>query len=167
MKFMKTLILFSFVAAAFLLTASTNVFAQEKKISEKEVPAAVLSAFHKAYPKAEIKGLSTETEKGKKYFEVESIDGTVKRDLLFTPAGKIAEIEETVPSSELPKGSVQSIEKKIAGAKIERAEKVTSGTKVTYELSVTGKNGKFGVVLNKEGKIIKSSKANSEEGDED
>ncbi len=167
MRFIKSLFISSFVAAAFILTANINLFAQDKKITEKEVPAAVLDSFHKTYPKAEIKGLSTETEKGKKYFEVESVDGTVKRDLLFTPAGKIAEIEETIPSSDLPKGSVQSIEKKIPGAKIESAEKVTSGSKVTYELSVTGKKGKFGVVLNKEGKIIKSGKVNGEERDED
>ncbi len=143
------------------------MIAQEKKISEKDVPAAVLNSFHKAYPKAEIKGLSTETEKGKKFFEIESMDGTVRRDLLFTPAGKIAEIEETVPSSELPSGALQSIEKKIPGAKVERAEKVTSGSKVTYELSVTGTKGKYGVVLNKDGKIMTSRKVKSEEGDED
>ena len=141
--------------------------AQEKKISEKDVPAAVLNSFHKAYPKAEIKGLSTEKEHGKKYFEIESMDGMVRRDLLFTPAGKIAEIEETIPASELPEGAMQSIEKKIPGAKVDRAEKVTSGSKVTYELSVTGKNGKYGVVLNKDGKIMTSRKVKSEEGDED
>lgn len=166
MRFMKSLIIFSFLSA-FIVIANINLIAQDKKITEKEVPSAVLNSFHKAYPKAEIKGLSTEIEKGKKYFEVESMEGTVKRDLLFTPVGKIAEIEESITPSNLPKGSVQTIEKKIAGAKIEQAEKVISGVKVTYELSVTGKNGKFEVVLNKEGKIIKIAKANTEEGDED
>ncbi|MDE3059182.1 MAG: PepSY-like domain-containing protein [Bacteroidota bacterium] len=166
---MKTLKVFSLlsVAAILLPTASTTILAQEKKISEKELPAAVLSSFHKAYPKAEITGASTETEKGKKYFEIESMDGSVRRDLLFTSAGTIAEIEETIPSSELPGGALQAIEKKISGAKVNRAEKVISGSRVSYELSVTGTNGKYGVILNKDGKIIKSRKMKSSEEEED
>ncbi len=161
------LFLITGLGAMFLLIGITNTFAQEKKVSEKDLPTAVLNSFHKTYPKAEIKGLSTETEKGSKYFEIESVDGTIKRDLLFTKAGKIVEIEETIPSSDLPKGSLQAIEEKIPGAKVDRAEKVTSGSKVTYELSVAGKSAKYEVVLNKKGKIIKSKKVNSEEGDED
>lgn len=156
-----------FVLSIFLFGAYSGTNAQDKKISKKDVPQAVLNSFHKAYPKAEIKGMSTETEKGKTYFEIESVDGKVNRDLLFTAAGKIAEIEETIPPSELPKMSMQSIEKKFPGAKIEKAERNTSGTKVTYELAVSSKKGKFEVVLNKEGKIISSKKASSEEGDED
>ncbi len=169
MKYMNSLIISLVIVAAFLFSVSANVSAQDKKITEKEVPAAVLDSFHKAYPKAAIKGLSTETEKGKRYFEVESVDGTVSRDLLFTPAGKIAEIEETIPSSDLPKGSVQSIGKKIPGAKIERAEKVTSGTKITFELLVTTAKTKYEVTLNKDGKVVKSEKmkAKSEEKESD
>ena len=112
---MKLTKVFSFsylLAAGILFVASALTIAQEKKINEKDVPNAVLNSFHKAYPKAEIKGLSTEMEKGKKYYEIESVDGSIRRDLLFTPAGKIAEIEETIPSSELPNGSLKSIEKK-------------------------------------------------------
>jgi hypothetical protein len=166
MKTTKALAKISLVIAVSLLFFSASMIAQEKKITEKEVPAAVLNSFHKAYPKAEIKGLSTEKEHGKKYFEIESMDGTVRRDLLFTPSGKIAEIEETIPASELPNGAMQSIEKKIPGAKVEHAEKVTSGSKVTYELSVTGTKGKYGVVLNNDGKVVTSRKAKGEEDKE-
>ncbi len=155
------------VMLIFIFTASINLFAKEKKISEKEVPAAVLKSFHSTYPNAKIKGLSTEIEKGIKYFEIESMDGTVRRDLLYMNSGKVAEIEETILSSELPKGAIQSINKKIPGGKIERSEKVTSGSKITYELSVVGKTGKYSVVLNKLGEISKVAKENSKTGDED
>ena len=167
MKLSKIFLIISFVIAAFLFVVSITINAQEKKISEKELPAAVKTAFYKKYPKAEIKGLSTETENGKIYFEIESMDGKVRRDLLFTQKGKIVEIEETISSTNLPKGSLQAIEKKFHGAKVERVEKVTSGSKITYELSVTGKEADYEVILNKSGKIIKSKKANSEEGDKD
>ncbi len=166
MKLLKIFLTF-FVFSIFLIGTHSGTFAQDKKISKENVPQAVLNSFHKTYPKAVIKGMSTETEKGRTYFEIESIDGKINRDLLYTAAGNVAEIEETIPSSELPKMSMQLIEQKFPGAKIEKAERNTSGSKVTYELNVTSKKGKFEVVLNKEGKIIKSQKASAEEGDGD
>ncbi len=150
-----------------IFISNVNLSAQDKKVSEKEVPVSVLKSFHSTYPNAKIKGLSTETEKGIKYFEIESIDGTVRRDLLYMNSGKVAEIEETISSSELPKGALNSINKKIPGGKIERSEKVTSGSKITYELSVIGKTGKYSVVLNKFGEISKVAKVNSKSSDED
>ncbi len=166
MKLLKIFLAF-FVLSIFLFAAYSSGFAQDKKISKKNVPQTVLNSFHKTYPKAVIKGMSTETEKGRTFFEIESVDRNVNRDLLYTAAGKIAEIEETIPSSELPKMSIQSIEKKFPGAKIEKAERNTSGSKVTYELAVNAKKGKFVVVLNKAGKLIKSQKASAEESDGD
>jgi len=167
MKFTKVLFFSTSFTAGVFLIAGSLMFAQDKKISEKEAPKAVLNSFHMTYPKAVIKGMSTETEKGKAYFEIESIDGNVKRDLLFTSAGKIAEIEETISTDGLPKVSIPMIENKIPGAKVKSAEKVTRGSNVTYELAVTGKKGKFEVVLNKEGKIIKSQKVSNKESSED
>jgi len=58
----------------------------------KILPAAVLDAFKTAYPKAVIKGTSKETEKGVTYYEIESVDGKLNRDLLYTADGKAAEI---------------------------------------------------------------------------
>jgi len=169
MKFSNSFIFSLLLVVAFLLTTSLNLFGQEKQISKKEVPSAVLKSFKKEYPKAHIKGLSTETEKGKSYFEIESIDGKVRRDLLYTPEGKVAEIEETITTSELPKESIESIQKKIPGGKIEKAERVTSGSKVTYELRVAGKKAIYEVVLDSTGKVVKAEKINKEndENDED
>ncbi|MCL5029690.1 MAG: PepSY-like domain-containing protein [Bacteroidetes bacterium] len=166
MRFVKTLILFSFIVVAFSFSVNSNVFAQEKKISEKEVPAAVLNAFHKAYPKAEIKGLSTETEKGKKYFEVESIEGTKHIDLLITKTGNITEIEETIPTDQIPGSVMKTLEAKFKGLKIEKAEKVTNGAVSNYELVIESKAGKHEVKLNAAGKLLKSEKIKKDESDE-
>ena len=167
MKMSKMIFIISFIETAFLFIACTSAIAQEKKITEKDLPSSVITAFHKKYPKARIKGLSTEIEQGKKYYEIVSIDGITKRDLLFTKTGKIVEIEETISATELPKGSIKSIEKNFPKAEIARAEKVTIGSKITYELAIRSKENKYEVVLNKEGKIIKRDKVNGEEGDED
>ncbi len=80
---------------AFILVSTDSSFAQEKKIDKNDLPKAVLNAFQKRYPNAAIKGTSIEKENGKTYYEIESIDGTRRRDLLYTKSGKVAEIEET------------------------------------------------------------------------
>ncbi len=167
MKISRMMLIISFISSAFLFFACTSVIAQEKEITKKDLPSSVETAFHKKYPKARIKGLSTEIEHGKKYYEIESVDGKTRRDLLYTKNGKIVEVEETVSSTDLPKGSVKLIENKFPKAEITRAEKVTSGSKVTYELAIKSKENRYEVVLNKEGKIIKNNKVNDEEGDED
>jgi len=87
-----------------LVCSATLVMAQEKKAKGKVVlPEAVLSAFKAAYPKAEIKAASKETDKGVTYYEVESIDGKQQRDILYIADGKAAEIEETLDLATLPK----------------------------------------------------------------
>ncbi len=166
MKLTKVSFLSSVLAAGILLAAGSLLFAQEKKISEKEVPSAVLNSFHKAYPKAEIKGLSTETEKGKKYFEIESVEGTKHIDLLISKTGKITEVEETIPTDQLPGAVMKTLEAKFKGLKIEKAEKVTSGAVSNYELVIESKAGKHEVKLNAAGKLLKSEKIRKGESDE-
>ena len=156
MRFVKTLIISSFIAAAFILMANINLFAQDKKITEKEVPAAVLNSFHKAYPKAEIKGTSIEKENGHSYYEIESVEGTKHIDLLITHSGKITEVEETIRENELPAPVMKTLKAKFKELKINKAEKVTNGKKVTYELSIESNKKEHGVVLWPNGKFVKS-----------
>jgi hypothetical protein len=59
-----------------------------KKIPLKDLPAAVIAAFQRTYPKATITGIATEMENGKTLYEVESKDGTINRDLRFTDTGE-------------------------------------------------------------------------------
>ena len=162
MKFVKSGGVLFATAFALLLVSSTNIFAQEKKISEKEVPATVMSTFHKAYPKAVIKGTNTETERGKKYFEIESMEGSKHIDLLITAAGKIAEVEESIPVDQLPSPVMKTLEAKFKGLKIETAEKVTHGAVSNYELVIESKAGKHEVKLNAAGKLLKSEKVGKE-----
>jgi len=162
MKLIETIILTSFLAAAFLFITSTNAFAQEKKISEKEVPAPVLNSFHNAYPKAVIKGTSMEKEHGKTFYEIESMDGSQRRDLLYAKDGKVAEVEETLAAKDIPDFVKNSIVKKFPKGEINRAEKVTSGDKISYELLVKSGDKKAGVVLDAKGNILKVKKMKKE-----
>jgi uncharacterized membrane protein YkoI len=136
-----------------LLTLSTQA---DQKITKKDVPTAVITAFEKAYPKATIRGYGTEKENGHLYYEIESTDGKVMRDILYNPDGSVAEVEETIPENELPAGVMQSINKQYPGAKITKAEKVTHADKMGYELQAKQGEKKISMELDSAGKILKS-----------
>lgn len=121
----------------------------------KILPAAVLNAFKTAYPKAVIKGTSKETEKGVTYYEVESVDGKLNRDLLYTADGRAAEIEEAVAPESLPAAVQQALIKAYPGCKILKAEAMTKGTEKMFELQIQVNNKKQGVTIDPSGKIIK------------
>jgi hypothetical protein len=136
---------------------SPAVPAQEKKISRKDVPAAVLAAFAKSYPHAKIKGTSTEVEKGTTYYEIESLDGAQARDILYLADGTAAEIEEVVAPGALPAPVKTAVGNEFAKAKIEKAEKVTKGTDVSYEVHVRLGSKKGSIVLSPSGTLLEMS----------
>jgi hypothetical protein len=150
------------ISLAFVLLSESSLFAQEKKIDKKDLPKSVLSSFQKSYPNAEIKGTSMENEHGKTYYEIESIEGTQRRDLLYTENGKVSEIEETMAAAEIPDFVKSSVMKKYPNCEINRAEKVTSGKKINYELVVTKGERKHSVVLDSKGNIQKTKKMKNE-----
>jgi hypothetical protein len=142
--------------------------AQEKKIEKKDLPAPVLTAFQKAYPKATIKGASTEVENGKTYYEIESLDGTVKRDLLYLADGTITEIEESIALSDLPAPVKAALDKKYPKAKISKSEKVTKGAVVAYEVVVISGKTTVEASFDPSGKLLKESKSSGKkEGKEE
>lgn len=121
---------------AIMAIAGTNgsASAQERKLTEKNVPAAVVSAFKAAYPNATIVGFAREKENGKVFYEIESKEGDVGRDVLYNPDGSVAEIEETIAAGDLPSAIQDMMRLKYARAVIMKAEKTTAGEKVGYEV---------------------------------
>jgi Putative beta-lactamase-inhibitor-like, PepSY-like len=150
----------SILSFSFLLTVS--LLAQEKKIDKKDLPKEILTSFQKSYPRAEIKGASIEKEQDKTYYEIESIDGKQKRDLLYTKNGKVAEIEETLNANEMPDFVKNSITKKYPDGKINKVEKLTKGNKISFEAVVEHNGKKSEVVLDAKGNIQKMEKMKKE-----
>ena len=160
---MKTKNVFQFGAITLMsIIITSSCFAQEKKIDKKDLPKAVVESFHKSYPNAEIKGASTEKENGKTYYEIESMDGTQGRDLLYTKDGKIAEIEETLAAEHVPDFVKNSLMKKYPKSTIHKVEKLTKGKKISFEAVVEHDGKKSEVVLDSKGKIQKMKKENEE-----
>ena len=138
------------------LLMGCSAFAQEAKINEKAVPAAVLTAFKAAYPQARIRGYAREKENGKTFYEIESLDGTTHRDILYNPDGTVAEIEEGITATDLPAEAQQTIQEKYPKAVVTIAEKVTTGDKVAYEVSAKRGKQRISLEFDANGKITKS-----------
>lgn len=128
------------IAAASLLSCALAHPAPgtERTLRKDDVPAAVLSAFSKAWPTATTVAFAEETKDGKAYFEIESRDGNVARDVLIAPDGSIVEVEEVVPEAALPAAVVEAARALGKRVVIRKAEKVTRGKVVTYSLELKG-----------------------------
>jgi hypothetical protein len=131
--------------------------AKPAAVDLKILPPAVLSAFKTAYPSAVIKGISQETEKGVTYYEIESVDGKLNRDLLYTADGKAAEIEEAIAASDLPAAVQQTLAREFPGFKVLRAEIMTKGDHRLFELQIEVKDKKVGVTIDPNGKIVEKT----------
>jgi Putative beta-lactamase-inhibitor-like, PepSY-like len=119
------------------------------------LPAAVLSAFKAAYPNAVIRGASKEVENGVTQFEVESMDGTLARDLLYAPDGKVIELEEAIAAADLPAAVKATLAKEYPGYEVAKAETLTKGAVKQYELTLKPKM--LGVTIDPNGKIVEKA----------
>lgn len=158
-----------------LMAVGSLSLAGETKITEKETPAAVLDSFHASYPTARILARAKEIEKGKTLYELETIDGKAKRDILYEQSGKVVEIEEAIDSTAIPSAIKKSCETEFPDGKIARVEKITGNGTVTYELIVLYANKKVEATFNISGKLLKKEvvraarakgKANEKRGSE-
>lgn len=129
----------------------------DQKLEKKDVPRAVIAAFEKAYPNATVRGYGKEREGGHVYYEIESTDGNVKRDILYRANGSVVEMEETIPPADTPDNIRQAIEKQFPGAELVKVEKTTAGTKIGYEVSAKQGKRRISLEMNADGKILKKT----------
>ena len=96
------------------------------------LPAAVSAAFRKAYPRATIKTVSKE---GGTY-EVESLDGTQRRDLIYRPDGTVVLYEELVSESDVPAPVLTAIKARYPKATFTAFEKLFRDSTMNYEVVI-------------------------------
>src|SRR5712691_10554275 len=92
---------------------------------QDSLPRPVASAFRQAYPRAVILNASKERRQGKVVYEIESRDGSTRRDLIYNVAGGVLEIEEVVPVDSVPGAVRSAAERQVVGGKLVGAERVT------------------------------------------
>jgi len=139
--------------------AGEKAEAKPAALDLKVLPEAVLAAFKAAYPAAEIKGASKEVENGVTQFEVESVDGKLNRDLIYSVDGKVIELEETTAPENLPEAVQKTLAKDYPGAKVLKAEILTKDGAKSFELSIQVKDKKMGVTIDPTGKIVEKAPA--------
>ncbi|TSA20877.1 hypothetical protein D4R75_06990 [bacterium] len=147
----------------------SNGNAQDKKITKKDVPAAVLKAFEGAYPKAKVNNYGTEVEKGVTFYELETVEGKIKRDLLYKADGTLAEAEEILTQAMVPDDIAKAVKAEFPKGKIVSGEKTTQGKVVTFDIVVANGKEKVSVNLNADGKIQKKTvmKPKKEKGEKE
>jgi hypothetical protein len=108
--------------------------AHVKSAARFELPRAVRTAFENAYPEAVIKNASEEMEKGERLYEIESMDGTAARDLIYRADGTLVETEEGMRLADAPRAVRDSLVHEHPKAKVVKIEKLTRGNTVLYEI---------------------------------
>ncbi|MBI3505042.1 MAG: PepSY-like domain-containing protein [Proteobacteria bacterium] len=138
-------------AAAFALSFVIIPRAGGTELDKREVPAAVLDAFAKRFPKATVKKYLKEDRDGKVVFEIESINADFKTDVIVSADGVLLETEEAIPLKRVPKAAMKAAKAKHPIAKVEAAEKITRGAQVLYEVIFLENGKKVDVVLDHQG----------------
>jgi hypothetical protein len=129
--------------------------AQDKKITKKDLPSAVLRSFEAAYPKAKVNNYAKEVEKGVTYYELETMEGKIKRDLLYNADGTLEEAEEILTPGTVPEILVKSIEEEYPKATILSGEKTSRGSEISFDVVIAAGKDRVNVTLSGDGKIQK------------
>src|SRR5260370_18357588 len=109
--------LFIAMAASGLLLAGSATD-QEKKSKRSDLPPAVEKTVAAQSESANIRGFSTEKEKGQTFYEVEMTVNGHSKDVLIAADGTIVEIEEQVALDSLSAEVKAGFQGKIRQAKI-------------------------------------------------
>ena len=131
--------------------------AEEEEVPLENVPAKVIDAIKKEFPKAKLESASTDTEDGERYYSVILHAQKHTFEVTVTEAGKVIEIAKEIEFKELPKPVAAAVTKGYPKAKIgEVAELTVPGVKgKTYHIELTTAAGKeLEVVYDPDGKLI-------------
>lgn len=113
-----------------------------------------MDAFKKAYPNAKITNVTSEKEDGKTTYELETVDGTAKRNVIYTPEGKLVATEDGITAAQLPKVVADAVAKKYPKGTLSEIEKVKSAAGViSYEMVVKDGGKETTVEVDEKGKI--------------
>lgn len=130
------------------LFVAGSLFAAENKVKLENLPPAVQAAVKEQTKNATLLGLSTEKEKGKTMYEVETQVNGKGRDLMLDETGKVVETEEEVDIDNIPTAAKTAIRKRAAGGTVTKVEKLTAGSAISFEAAIktrAGKNIEVGV----------------------
>jgi Putative beta-lactamase-inhibitor-like, PepSY-like len=122
-----------------------------QKLKEAQVPASVVSAFHKMYP--DLKDYQWNLEDGS--YEAEYEINKMEAAVTFDATGNLIETEKEITIKDLPPSCAEYVSKNYSGATIKEASEITDTKGVkTYEAEIKGKD----IVFDSTGKFLKEEK---------
>lgn len=134
-----------------VLIAAATLLAQAPS-SATSLPAAVKSAFDKAYPGATISSVTPERDSNRTLFRVDSLHQGRKRIVLYDPSGAAIEVAEQVEERDLPKPVAAAMHSHPRAIYVS-GMKVTRGGGVEYRLTVRGTR-KTAMVAKPDGTVV-------------
>ncbi len=144
------------VALTALLLGAVIIPTQAARSAEKEnvsAPEAVLVAFHKAYPSAKISDVSAERKDSVTYYEIESMDGAQRRDLLYLADGTVFEMEEAIAVDSLPDVVTRALKIEYPSGRLQKAERITRGKVIEYEVTMENDESNLEFLVDSSGTI--------------
>lgn len=137
--------------ASLMVAGLISGFAIAQKVSHKDVPQQVKSAFEKTYPSAK----EVKWDKEGSNFEAEFEFDKSEMSVLFDANGNVLETETEIEVGQLPQAVVDYVATHYKGKKIKEAAKITDAKGVvTYEAEVKGMD----LLFDSKGNFIKEAK---------
>jgi len=148
---------FRFLGVTLLIGAAFSVAqSQERKIKRSQLPPAVEQTVAKESAGATIKGLSTEVEHGRKFYEVELTVNGHEKDILIDKKGNVVEVEEEVSLDSLPPAVQQGLKRRAGSGTIINVESIIKkGNLVAYEAEVKYRNKRREIQVGPNGEKLK------------
>lgn len=150
---MRTMIITALASGA--LIAALVAQGSEKKISMKDVPAAVQQAIKEQSKGATLRGVAKEVEHGKTLYEAELNVNGHSKDVTFDAQGQVVSVEEETPIADIPSAAREAIQRAAGGGKVLVVETVTEGGKTFYEAQVRKGIKKSEVQVDASGQPVK------------
>ena len=140
----------------YLLFIAAALYAAEAKLKLEDLPPLVQNAVRLQIKSGTLASLAKEQENGKTMYEVETKVNGKTRDLMLNENGEVISVEEEVDLDSIPAPAKAAIQKRAAGGTVEKVEKLTEGSKVSYEAALKLRKGKkLEVAVNADGSLHK------------
>ncbi len=130
------------VMAIFLMTgpALADMHGKKHEMKKSEmmanVPRTITDAFVKSYPNGDITNYEKKEKDGKTMYKIEAVLGNLMASFMYNEDGSLYLMEEEMTVENLPQAVMSAVSNKHPDARIKKAEKVTKGDEMRYEVTV-------------------------------
>jgi hypothetical protein len=131
-----------------------QIESQDMELKQSEVPALVMNALLRGFPKAVVLNWSKKTVNAMTTYEAAVTEGSRSRDVVFSEDGRLVAVERAIQVANLPDRIKKAIQVQYPDAALCKAEKIGGNGKTQYMVEIL-KGSRKKLLLNSKGKILK------------